>query len=116
MLVIEGIHKLKGATIYGRLVSNVTVIKNKCNESFYSITFSAIGNGLEWNKEFEVRLAKEESVGLSNHYDLFVMGLAVVTEIQITKEDMRSAPRLASNIAKVMATAKHWWETEANKR
>jgi hypothetical protein len=48
-------------------------------------------------------------------YEIFVMGLHLVTRRFVTIDDVKTKNGLASEISKVLAKAEHWWKTEATK-
>ena len=77
-----------------------------------------IGDGKGWNKEIEVRLSRDVKYKTTNgdgSYQIFVMGLQMSTRRFITIDDIKSKDGLASEISKVLAQAKWWWENEATK-
>lgn len=115
MLKINGIGNLKGTMCYGRVIADITLEENSLGEPFYVFHFNFIGNGEKWNKSMEVRLCREANPKFSyedSKYELFVMGLAMVTGRQVTKEQLSTKEGLVKGIEDVLSIAKHWWETE----
>jgi hypothetical protein len=112
MLTIKNIKELELNFCYQRGLKRITETQNKLSEEFYSFHFGPISDGKGWNKEIEVRLGRNLK---GKDYEIFVMGLHLVTRRFITIDDVKTKGGLASEISKVLAKAEHWWKTEATK-
>ena len=80
-------------------------------ESFYAFYFGPIGDGMDWNKEIEVRLKR--TMEWNGTYQIFVMGLQVATEDFITLSDIKTKDGLVNVISNILAKTKVWWETNS---
>ena len=112
MLTIKNIKELELNFCYQRGLKRITETQNKLGENFYCFNFGPISDGNGFNKETEVRLGRDINQG---HYQIFVMGLQMSTRNFVTIDDIKSKDGLASEISKVLAKAKWWWENEATK-
>ena len=110
MLTIKNIKELELNFCYQRGLREITETHNKLGEQFYSFHFGPIGDGEGYNKEREVRLGRNLKGG---YYEIFVMGLHLATRHFVTIDDVKTKGGLASEISKVLAQAKWWWENEA---
>lgn len=111
MLTIRNIKQIELTFCHNRGLKNVTETQNKLGEQFYSFHFGPISDMKDWNKAIEVRLSRD--MDRDGGYRIFVMGLQFVTENNILPSDIKTKDGLVSEISKVLAKAKHWWETEA---
>jgi hypothetical protein len=112
MLTIKNIKELELNFCHNRGLKRITETQNKLGEQFYSFHFGPIGDGEGYNKEREVRLGRDVNGG---EYQIFVMGLHLVTRRFITIDDVKTKDGLASEISKVLAKAQWWWENEVTK-
>ena len=112
MLTIKNIKELELNFCHQRGLREITETQNKLSEQFYSFHFGPISDGKGWNKEIEIRLGRDVNRG---EYQIFVMGLHLVTRYFVTIDDVKTKGGLASEISKVLAKAEHWWKTEATK-
>ena len=112
MIKIDGIRKIVGCTAGGRIISDIAPYENDLGEPFYVFTFEAMDDGEDWNKKTEVRLSRKPKTFIGD-YELFVMGLHVVTVRSITIDKLRSPMELLSEIHQCMKTAKNWWDMES---
>ena len=117
MITIKTIQELVGMNIsdgYGtnRMIQRVSEDINKIGEHLYVFHFPAILEGERENKDFEVRLKREDTGGKG--YELFVMGLHGRTVIYLSLSDIKHKGVLLNKIDKVVEAAKTWWVTEAN--
>ena len=115
MLTIKNIKQLELNFCYQRGLREVTETENKMGDKYYSFHFGPIGDGKGWNKEIEVRLSRDVKYKTTNgdaSYQIFVMGLQLVSENFIFPSDIKSKDGLVNEITKVLAKAKHWWETK----
>ena len=112
MLTIKNIKELELNFCHQRGLREITETQNKLCENFYSFHFGPISDGNGWNKEIEVRLGRNLK---AKDYEIFVMGLHLVTRHFVTIDDVKTKGGLASEISKVLAKAEHWWKTEATK-
>jgi hypothetical protein len=112
MLTIKNIKELELNFCHQRGLREITETQNKLGEQFYSFHFGPISDGNGWNKETEVRLGRNLK---GKDYEIFVMGLHLVTRQFVTIDDVKTKGGLASEISKVLAKAEHWWKTEATK-
>jgi hypothetical protein len=110
MLTIKNIKELELNFCHQRGLREITETQNKLSEQFYSFHFGPISDGKGWNKETEVRLGRDINQG---EYQIFVMGLQMSSRHFVTIDDIKSKDGLASEISKVLAKAKWWWENEA---
>ena len=110
MLTIRNIKQIELTFCHSRGLREVTETENKLGENFYSFHFGPIGDGKEWGKEIEVRLKREAD--FDGSYQIFVMGLQVVSENFIKPSDFKNKEGLAREITKVLAKAEHWWKTK----
>lgn len=111
MLTIRNIKQIELTFCLSRGLKRVTEITNATGESFYAFNFGPIGNGLNWNKETEVRLKR--TMERDGSYQIFSMGLQVATERFILPSDIKTKDGLVNEISKVLAKSKHWWETNS---
>jgi hypothetical protein len=112
MLTIKNIKQLELNFCHQRGLREITETQNKLGEQFYSFHFGPISDGNGYNKEIEVRLGRNLK---GKDYEIFVMGLHLVTRRFVTIDDVKTKNGLASEISKVLAKAEHWWKTEATK-
>ena len=110
MLTIRNIKQIELIFCHNRGLREVTETENKSGDKYYSFHFGPIGDGKDWGKEIEVRLGREAD--RDGGYRIFVMGLQVVTENNILPSDIKNKEGLAREITRVLARAKHWWETK----
>ena len=113
MLTIRNIKQIELTFCHSRGLREVTETENKMGDKYYSFHFGPISDGVGWNKETEVRLGRD--LDSDGGYRIFVMGLQLVTENNILPSDIKTKDGLASEISKVLAQAKWWWENEATK-
>ena len=113
MLTIRNIKQIELTFCHSRGLREVTETKNKSGEQYYSFHFGPIGDGKEWGKEIEVRLKRWAD--FDGSYQIFVMGLQVVTENFIKPSDIKSKDGLILEITKVLTKAQWWWKNEATK-
>jgi hypothetical protein len=111
MLTIRNIKQIELTFCHNRGLREVTETENKMGDKYYCFHFGPIGDGKDWSKEIEVRLSREAD--RDGGYRIFVMGLQIVTENNILQSDIKSKDRLVNEITKVLAKAKHWWETKS---
>jgi hypothetical protein len=111
MLTIRNIKQIELTFCHSRGLREVTEIQSKSGEHYYSFLFGPIGNGEEWNKAIEVRLSRDAD--MDGGYRIFVMGLQLVSENFILPSDIKTKDGLVNEITKVLAKAKHWWETKS---
>ena len=109
MLTIKNIKQLELNFCHQRGLREITETQNKLGEQFYSFHFGPISDGNGYNKEIEVRLGRDVNGG---EYQIFVMGLHLVTRRFVTIDDVKTKDGLASEISKILAKAEHWWKTE----
>ena len=112
MLTIKNIKELELNFCYQRGLREITETQNKLGEQFYSFHFGPISDGNGYNKEIEVRLGRDINQG---EYQIFVMGLHLVTRRFVTIDDVKTKNGLASEISKILAKAEHWWKNEVTK-
>ena len=112
MLTIKNIKQLELNFCHQRGLREITETQNKLGEQFYSFHFGPISDGNGYNKEIEVRLGRDINQG---EYQIFVMGLHLVTRRFVTIDDVKTKNGLASEISKVLAKAEHWWKNEVTK-
>ena len=112
MLTIKNIKELELNFCHQRGLREITETQNKLSEQFYSFHFGPISDGMGWNKEIEVRLGRNLK---GKDYEIFVMGLHLVTRHFVTIDDVKTKGGLASEISKVLAKAEHWWKSDATK-
>jgi len=112
MLTIKNIKQLELNFCHQRGLREITETQNKLGEQFYSFHFGPISDGNGYNKEIEVRLGRDVNGG---EYQIFVMGLHLVTRRFVTIDDVKTKNGLASEISKVLAKAEHWWKNEVTK-
>lgn len=115
MLTIRNIKQIELTFCHSRGLKRVTESQNRMNEQFYSFHFGPISDGNGWNKEIEVRLSRDVKYKTTNgdgSYQIFVMGLQLVSENFIFPSDIKTKDGLVNEITKVLAKAKHWWETQ----
>ena len=110
MLTIRNIKQIELTFCHSRGLKRVTESQSRMNEQFYSFHFGPISDGVGWNKETEVRLSRD--LDSDGGYRIFVMGLQLVTENNILPSDIKTKDGLVNEITKVLAKAKHWWETQ----
>jgi hypothetical protein len=110
MLTIKNIKELELNFCHSRGLREITETQNKLSEQFYSFHFGPISDGNGYNKEIEVRLGRNLK---GKDYEIFVMGLHLATRHFVTIDDVKTKGGLASEISKVLAKAKWWWENEA---
>ena len=115
MLTIKNIKQLELNFCHQRGLREITETQNKLGENFYCFNFGPISDGNGFNKETEVRLGRDMQTPDAGYYQIFVMGLQMSTRRFITIDDIKSKDGLASEISKVLAQAKWWWENEATK-
>jgi hypothetical protein len=111
MLTIKNIKQLELNFCHSRGLREITETQNKLGEQFYSFHFGPISDGKGWNNETEVRLGRDVNKG---EYQIFVMGLHLVTRRFITIDDVKTKDGLASEISKSLSKAKYWWDNEAS--
>ncbi len=112
MLTIKNIKELELNFCHQRGLREITETQNKLGEQFYSFHFGPISDGNGYNKEIEVRLGRDINQG---EYQIFVMGLHLVTRRFVTIDDVKTKNGLASEISKILAKAEHWWKNEVTK-
>ena len=112
MLTIKNIKQLELNFCNQRGLREITETQNKLGEQFYSFHFGPISDGNGYNKEIEVRLGRDVNGG---EYQIFVMGLHLVTRRFVTIDDVKTKDGLASEISKILAKAEHWWKNEVTK-
>jgi len=112
MLTIKNIKELELNFCHQRGLREITETQNKLYENFYSFHFGPISDGKGYNKEIEVRLGRDVNGG---EYQIFVMGLHLVTRRFVTIDDVKTKGGLASEISKILAKAEHWWKNEVTK-
>jgi hypothetical protein len=112
MLTIKNIKELELNFCHQRGLREITETQNKLGEQFYSFHFGPISDGNGYNKEIEVRLGRDVNQG---EYQIFVMGLHLVTRRFVTIDDVKTKNGLASEISKILAKAEHWWKNEVTK-
>ena len=112
MLTIKNIKQLELNFCHQRGLREITETQNKLGEQFYSFHFGPISDGKGYNKEIEVRLGRDINQG---EYQIFVMGLHLVTRRFVTIDDVKTKGGLASEISKILAKAEHWWKNEVTK-
>jgi hypothetical protein len=112
MLRIKNIKQLELNFCHQRGLREITETQNKLGEQFYSFHFGPISDGNGYNKEIEVRLGRDVNGG---EYQIFVMGLHLVTRRFVTIDDVKTKGGLASEISKILAKAEHWWKNEVTK-
>ena len=112
MLTIKNIKQLELNFCHQRGLREITETQNKLGEQFYSFHFGPISDGKGYNKEIEVRLGRDVNGG---EYQIFVMGLHLVTRRFVTIDDVKTKNGLASEISKILAKAEHWWKNEVTK-
>ena len=112
MLTIKNIKELELNFCHQRGLREITETQNKLGEQFYSFHFGPISDGNGYNKEIEVRLGRDVNGG---EYQIFVMGLHLVTRRFVTIDDVKTKNGLASEISKILAKAEHWWKNEVTK-
>ena len=110
MLTIRNIKQIELTFCHSRGLREVTETENKMGDKYYSFHFGPIGDRKDWGKEIEVRLSRDAD--MDGGYRIFVMGLQLVTENNILPSDFKNKEGLAREITKVLAKAKHWWETK----
>ena len=110
MLTIRNIKQIELTFCHSRGLREVTETENKMGDKYYSFHFGPVGDGKGWNKAIEVRLKREAD--FDGSYQIFVMGLQLVSENFIKPSDFKNKEGLAREITKVLAKAKHWWETK----
>jgi hypothetical protein len=110
MLTIKGILKLQNVMCQNRQVWLVTENTNETGQPYYSFRFKPMLDNKGYNKATEVRLGRDINQG---EYQIFVMGLQMSSRHFVTIDDIKSKDGLASEISKVLAKAKWWWENEA---
>ena len=111
MLTIRNIKQIELTFCHSRGLKRVTETINNMGEHFYSFHFGPIRDGVGWNKETEVRLKRE--MERNDRYEIFVMGLQLVSENFILPSDIKSKDGLAKEITTVLDKAKHWWKTKS---
>jgi len=109
MLTIKNIKQLELNFCHQRGLREITETQNKLGEQFYSFHFGPISDGNGYNKEIEVRLGRDIN---QREYQIFVMGLHLVTRRFVTIDDVKTKNGLASEISKILAKAEHWWKNE----
>ena len=110
MLTIKNIKQLELNFCHQRGLREITEEKNRGGDNYYSFHFGPIGDGKEWNNKIEVRLGRD--VEFDGSYRIFVMGLQLVTENNIFRNDIKTKDGLVTEISKVLARAEHWWKAE----
>ena len=113
MLTIQNIKQLELNFCHQRGLREITETQNKLGENFYCFNFGPISDGNGWNKETQVRLSRDMQTPDVGYYQIFVMGLQMSTRHFVTIDNIKSKDGLASEISKVLAQAKWWWENEA---
>ena len=116
MLTIQNIKKIELTFCHSRGLREVTETENKMGDKDYSFHFGPIGDNKGWNKEIEVRLGRDVKYKTTNgdgSYQIFVMGLQLVSENFILPSDIKSKDGLAKEITTVLDKAKHWWKTKS---
>ena len=116
MLTIRNIKQIELTFCHSRGLREVTETENKMGDKYYCFHFGPIGDGKGWNKAIEVRLCRDVKYKTTNgdgSYQIFVMGLQLVSENFIFPSDIKTKDGLVNEITKVLAKAKHWWETKS---
>ena len=116
MLTIRNIKQIELTFCHSRGLREVTEAENKMGDKYYCFHFGPIGDGKGWNKEIEVRLCRDVKYKTTNgdgSYQIFVMGLQLVSENFILPSDIKSKDGLAKEITTVLDKAKHWWKTKS---
>jgi hypothetical protein len=111
-LVIEGLDKLRHATYHQRKIERIHIDNRGkyLNAAAYVFTFPPIGKGLKgWDKELEVHLRKYPTP--NEEYELFVMGLHLVTCIYLKIDQIKDIKVFQTYMVLVIDKAKHYWET-----
>ena len=115
MLTIQNIKQIELTFCHSRGLREVTETENKMGDKYYCFHFGPIGDGKGWNNKIEVRLCRDVKYKTTNgngSYQIFVMGLQLVSENFILPSDIKSKDGLVNEITTVLAKAKHWWETK----
>ena len=110
-ITIKNIDKLVGNKIEDRILYKITEHTNTLNEDSYVFHFlelnsGGIGNG--WNKEQQVHLMRVPQSGWST-YELFVMGLASGTVVELELKDIQNYQKVVSAISISLGKARGWW-------
>ena len=110
-ITISNIDKLLGKKIEDRILYKITEHTNTLNESSYvfhfmELTSGGIGNG--WNKEQQVHLMRVPTSGWDT-YELFVMGLASGTLVELELKDIQNYQKVVSSISISLGKAHRWW-------
>ena len=113
MLTIKNIKELELNFCYQRGLKRITETTNALGEHFYCFNFGPISDGNGFNKETEVRLGRDMQTPGAGYYQIFVMGLQLVSENFILPSDIKSKDGLAKEITTVLDKAKHWWKTKS---
>ena len=111
MLTIRNIKQIELTFCHSRGLKRVTEVGNRMGESFYAFNFGPISDGIGWNKETEIRLKR--TMERNGSYQIFSMGLQIVSENYILLSDIKTKDGLVNEISKVLAKTKHWWETNS---
>ncbi len=118
-LVISGIEKLVGTTIFGRKITGLKVVQrfgpdSKC----YSFTIkgsNCLPNGLrDWDSQFEVVLGKFPKQ--NNSYELFCMGWHGITCVYLLKEEIQNKDVFISYFEDTLYKLKKYYENENQKK
>jgi hypothetical protein len=110
-IVIKNIDKILGSKIEDRILYKITDYKNSLNEEAYvfhfmELTRGGMGNG--WNKEQNVHLVRIPKYN-TDRYELFVMGLAGGTVIELELKDIQNYHKVISAISISLGKAHSWW-------
>jgi hypothetical protein len=109
-IVIKNIDKIIGSKIEDRILYKITDYKNSLNEEAYVFHFLQLngGQGNGWNKEQNVHLVRIPKYN-TDRYELFVMGLASGTVIELELKDIQNYQKVISAISISLGKAHSWW-------
>lgn len=110
-ITIKNIDKIVGTKIEDRILYKITEHTNTLNEDSYIFHFlelnsGGIGNG--WNKEQHVHLMRVPKSGW-DIYELFVMGLAAGTVVDLELKDIQNYQKVVSAISISLGKAHIFW-------
>lgn len=111
-ITIKNIDKIVGTKIEDRILYKITNHTNSLGEDSYVFHFlelnsGGMGNG--WNKEQQVHLMRIPKSGW-DIYELFVMGLAGATAVELELKDIQNYQKVISAISISLGTARGWWK------
>ena len=110
-ITIKNIDKVVGTKIEDRILYKITEHNNTLSEPSYIFHFlelnsGGMGNG--WNKEQHVHLMRVPKSGW-DIYELFVMGLASGTVVELELKDIQNYQKVISAISISLGKARGWW-------